>query len=251
MGYLQRSNVKYFCFLFVFLVLGTSTSSFGWYTAVNTDSDSYRPFGFMRVDVRICNDDNLPLRILPVKPDANDTNSITESVEPNRAIIGFGTLTALNRPADTNVSPVVRRFALPLTGTPVILTHSSQIVSNRYVFIGLFRLDNNDIDSNSIDLMPDEIDDSLPNLPAGDYLLSCTIGNISGQKAIAQKVIRITDDRISAEERCLRVCSENQNMLKKVGKQNETIDQTTKQTLKNTNLHTLVLNRILQIVSRK
>lgn len=244
MGYLQKNWGK--CLLLIVLVLIFATSSFGWYATVNTNSNSYHSFGLIRVDVAICNDENTPLRILPIMPDPNDLTN----VEPNRTIIGSGTLTLLNPPPDAN-APAARRFALPLTGELTVATPGVRVVSNCYVFIGLPRPDNNDIDANNAEQIPDFIDDTLPNLRPGDYLLSCSIANINGQRAIAQKVIRITDGKGGPAERCLKICSENQDMLKKIDKQNETIDKTTKQTLQNTNMITLIVNRILQIVSKK
>jgi hypothetical protein len=223
-------------FVFAALLLAATSASFGWHTAVSTDADNYKPYGLIRVNVQIVNDSNDILRI------ATGTAN---------TIIGSGILAPLDPSPDTNKPAVIRQFAIKRLGLPLVLPYNNRIISNNYVQIGLLP-DDNSVEPNDIERIRGvAIDDNLPDLKPGDYMLTCTIDNISGKKAVAQKVIRITGDRPSIDERCLNVCKENQQILKKVREQNQTIDQTTKQTLKGTELHTTLLMRIIQYLTSK
>ena len=68
---------------------------------------------------------------------------------------------------------------------------------------------------------------------------------------MAQTVVRIVRPQIGDVQKCLMVSTENNILIKEVNRKADSIDQTGKQTLKNTNLHTLILNRILRIVSSR
>lgn len=237
MHYLFKKSLKKSSFLFAVLLLAATSASFGWHAAVSTDAENYKPYGLIRVNVQIVNDSNDPLRIA----------SITANT-----IIGSGTLAPLDPSPDANKPAVIRQFAIKRLGIlPFVLPYNNRIISNNYVQIGLLP-DDNSVEPNDIERIPGEaIDDNLPDLRPGDYMLTCTIDNIGGKKAVAQKVIRIIGVRPSIDERCLNVCKENQQILKKVGEQNQVVDQTTKQTLKNTELHTTLLIRILQYLTAK
>jgi hypothetical protein len=235
MHYLFKKSLKKFYFLFAVLLLAAS-ASFGWHTSVSTDADNYKPYGLIRVNVQLVNDSNDPLRI---------------AAGVASTIIGSGTLTPLNPSPDANKPVVIRQFAIKRFGLPAVLPHNNRIISNNYVQIGLLP-DDNSVEPNDIERIPGEaIDDNLPDLRPGDYMLTCTIDDIGGKRAVAQKVIRITGIRLSIDEKCLNVCKENQQLLKKVGEQNQVIDQTTKQTLDTTKLHTTLLMKIIQYLTPK
>ena len=234
--------------MLLFVVLSCS-AAFGWYADVTTDSDQYQSGRIMRIGLFICNEGAVPVHIRPLAPVLPEDFIVAQANDANQNVvptfIGVARLIKLNPGHAEPERPIL----LPLFGNGIIVSHSRGLLSNCYV-----RLVRPDIDVNEPnEIVDDELAPAAPEffvLP-GDYLLSCTITDAGGMKVLAQKVIRVVRPQIGDVQKCLRVSTENNILLKEVNRKTDSIDRTGKQTLKNTNLHTLLLNRILQIISRK
>ena len=234
------------------LVVLSCSVAFGWYADVTTDRDLYPGGSVMRIGLFICNEGTVPVRIKPFIPALTEDVIIPQTADANQNVIpnfvGTARLTKLNPgPAEPE-----RAILLPLFGNGIIVARSRGLLSNCYVRLVQPDVpEPNNIDPNAI--VDDEVAPKAPEFFAvpGDYLLSCTITDSAGLKVMTQKVVRIVRPQPTDAQKCLRVDIENNKLIKEVNRKADSIDLTGKQTLKNTNMHTLILNRILQLVSRK
>ena len=191
--------------------------------SVATDRDTYSVHNVMRISVEVYNNSDTQVRIRPIgKPvddpiDANDLDTVFVAdledgpadvvIEPpdKKRIIGYARLTPLRRYQNSDGQqeflPRKKSIVLPLLGQGFVLPHSTRIISNCYVLLRPLKQPN---DPNVLEAEWENIpaDINTPPKPVeavatyavapGDYLLSCTVVNMAGnRRAVAQKIIRI------------------------------------------------------------
>ena len=197
--------------------------------SVATDRDAYSVYNVMRISVEVYNNGEIPIRIRPIgKPvkidpiDANDLDTVFVAdledgpadvvIElPNKKrIIGYARLTPLRRYRNSDVQqeflPRKKSIVLPLLGSGFVLPHSTRIISNAYVLLRPLRQlsDPNVLEAEWENIpadvnTPPEPVEAVATYPVapGDYLLSCTVVNMAGnRRAVAQKIIRILRPKI-------------------------------------------------------
>lgn len=224
---LRKSGI---CLLFIIFAMCTTVKASNGRISVATDRDVYSVHNVMRISIELYNNGDAPVRVRPIgKPikidpvDANDLNTIFVAdledgpadvviERPNKKrIIGYARLIPLKQYQNIDQQRKIIRhkksIVLPLLGSGFVLPHSTRVISNGYVLLRPLRQlndpnalepqwENTPLDFNDIPAKPVEAVATYQVAP-GDYLLSCTVRNVAGNKrAVAQKIIRILRPKV-------------------------------------------------------
>jgi len=248
---MEKARVK---LLKMFIIpLLSCSAAFGWYAEVTTDRDVYSDDTAMRIGLFICNEAVMPVNIRPIGTNITTDVIVGQSADANTNVkpvfIGTARLTKLS----PGPGIMEKAILLPLFTNGPIPARSKGLLSNCYVRLLEPNLPepNDLVDPNTI--MDDEIAPTAPEffVVPGDYVLSCAITDSTGIKAVGQKIIRVVRARPTDINRCLKIEQENNRLIKQIDKKTDNMAEIDKQTLKNTAAHTILLNRIIQLVTKK
>ncbi len=194
-----------------------------YHIAVRTNRPVYHHKEVLKLSVHLVNDgDGKVIMDIPRQPEDSNYNGVEEicqgwlenedvdvAVMPKRHnIIGYAVLRRLGPSPDPQAipgheesvpeGPIRQRFALPLFGSPRILSHSSRIISVANIALELAQPQ----DESPQDVQTQTADETVELIPAvekcivlkpGYYLLSCRIHTIKGSGVVeAQKIIHIS-----------------------------------------------------------